>query len=110
MVKETKKTKKNAEIEKKVTKQDVTKKEHKNISKKKENKKVEKKDSKQKKVGLFKKIGNWFKSVIKEVSKVRWTSKKEMIKYSIATIVFIIFFALFFYAIELLMALLKSFV
>lgn len=61
-----------------------------------------------KKEGLFKKIGNWFKSVIKEVSKVKWPSRKEMIKYSIATIIFIIFFSLFFYAIELLMAFIKS--
>lgn len=108
MVKETKKTKKKSEMEKKATKQEMVEKGKKNIIKKKENKKVEKKDNKQKKVGLFKKISNWFKSVIKEVSKVRWTPKKEMIKYSIATIVFIIFFALFFYAIELLMAFLKS--
>ncbi len=110
MVKESKKTKKKTDVEKKVMKQEETKKEQKKVSKKKENKKVDKKDNKVKKVGIFKRISNWFKSVVKEVSKVRWTSKKEMIKYSIATIVFIIFFALFFYAIELLMALLKSFV
>ena len=84
MVKETKKT------QKKVT------------SKKKETSKTVKKK------GLFKKFGNWCKSVIKEVSKVKWPNKKEMVKYSLVTIVFVIFFALFFYAIELLMALLKS--
>lgn len=103
MVKETKKTnKKNT-----VTKKENIKKQDKKVDlkKKESSKKTEKK---QKKVGLFKGIGNWFKSVFKEVSKVKWPSKKEMIKYSIATIVFVVFFALFFYAIELLMAFLKS--
>jgi len=108
MVKETKKEVKKTN-KKAATKKEVVKaKEKKTVSKKKvDTKKVEKK---QKKVGLFKKIGNWFKSVGKEVSKVKWPSKKEMIKYSVATIVFVVFFALFFYAIELLMAFLKSLV
>ncbi len=43
-----------------------------------------------------------------EMSKVKWPSKKEMVKYSIATIVFVIFFALFFYAIDMVIALLKE--
>lgn len=75
-----------------------------------------KKDTK-KKASQIKKVAvkpakkeGWFKSVIKEVSKVKWPSKKELVKYSLVTIVFIIFFALFFYAIELLMAFLKSLV
>ena len=93
MVKEIDKTKKkNTKTKKEVvknTKKKVT-------TKKKESTKVTKKS------------GNWFKSVIKEVSKVKWPSKKELAKYSLVTIVFIIFFALFFYAIELLMAFLKS--
>lgn len=107
MVKETKK-----EVKKTNKKSDTPKKEsvkEKDVTTKKkvDTKKIEKK---QKKVGLFKRIGNWFKSVFKEISKVKWPSKKEMLKYSIATIVFVVFFALFFYAIELLMALLKSLV
>ena len=101
MVKETQKTKKkNAEAKKEVKKDS-----NKKITTKKKNT-----SKPAKKEGLFKKIGNWCKSVIKEVSKVKWPSKKEMAKYSLVTIVFIIFFALFFYAIELLMALLKSLV
>ncbi len=43
-----------------------------------------------------------------EMAKVKWPSKKDMIKYSIATIVFVIFFALFFYAIDMVIALLKE--
>lgn len=45
-----------------------------------------------------------------EFSKIKWPDKKEMIKYSVATIVFVIFFGIFFYAIELVISLLKSFV
>jgi len=100
MVKETKKTIKN-------TKKDVKTKSTSTSKTKKRTKKVE---TKKTNAGIFKKIGNWFKSVWKEVSKVKWPSKKEMIKYSIATIGFVVFFALFFYAIELLMAFLKSLV
>ena len=43
-----------------------------------------------------------------EMAKVKWPSKKDMIKYSIATIVFVVFFALFFYAIDMIIALLKE--
>ena len=42
------------------------------------------------------------------MAKVVWPSKKNMIKYSIATLVFMIFFALYFYGIELFMAWLKA--
>ena len=45
----------------------------------------------------------FFKSVRAEFRKVRWPNKKEMIKYSIATIVFVLFFGIFFYLIEVLM-------
>lgn len=71
---------------------------------KKENKKELKKAEKSKKKTKEKPITT-FKS---EISKIKWPNKKEMVKYSIATIVFVIFFGVFFYAIELLMALLKS--
>ena len=39
-----------------------------------------------------------------ETQKVRWTSKEDMIKYSIATILFILFFAAFFYGFDALVA------
>ena len=51
---------------------------------------------------------SWWHGVKSEFKKVRWPSKKEMIKYSVATIVFIVFFALFFYLIELVVYLLKT--
>ena len=54
------------------------------------------------------------KKAVKELSfksefkKIKWPSKKDMIKYSIATIVFIIFFALFFYLIEVIIYFIKQ--
>ncbi len=80
-------------------------------AKKEKNKTIKKKkDTKKEKKVAKKGIIEYIKSVFKEVSKVKWPSKKDMIKYSVATIVFIIFFSLFFYAIELLMALIESLV
>jgi preprotein translocase subunit SecE len=39
----------------------------------------------------FKRTFDDFQEVKKEVSKVKWPSKKDMIKYSVATISFIVF-------------------
>ena len=44
----------------------------------------------------MKKIARFFISVKKEMGKVRWPNKKEMLTYSIATISFILVFGLFF--------------
>ena len=57
-------------------------------------KKEEKKDNVQKE--------SWWHGVKSEFKKVRWPNKKEMLKYSIATTCFILFFALFFYLIEII--------
>lgn len=54
------------------------------------------------------KIVDYFKGVKKEISRVKWTSKKDLLKYSISTIVFMAFFGVFFYVIDLLVALLRS--
>lgn len=54
----------------------------------------------------MKKIIKFFKGVKKEISRVRWPNKKEMVKYSIATILFILFFALFFYLFDTIVAIL----
>lgn len=54
------------------------------------------------------KIVGYFKGVRKEISRIKWTSKKDLLKYSISTIVFMLFFGVFFYAIDLLVALLRS--
>ena len=79
-----------------------TKKKEKNEKVKKDNKNVKKKEVKpSKKSG----VGAWFKSVIRELKNVKWPTKKEMIKNSVATIVFILFFSGFFLLIEVLMSL-----
>lgn len=43
-----------------------------------------------------------------EMRLVRWPSAKEVFKYSVACLVFVVFFALFFYGIDLLFALVKD--
>lgn len=44
----------------------------------------------------MKKLARYFVGVKKEMKKVRWPKRKEMVTYSSATILFIIIFALFF--------------
>ncbi len=51
---------------------------------------------------------NYFKQVRKEMSLVHFPNRKDMVKYSIATVFFVIFFGIYFYLIELAMALVKS--
>ena len=46
----------------------------------------------------MKSIARFFVNVKKEMNKVRWPHKKEMVKFSIATIVIVCFFMLFFSA------------
>ena len=71
----------------------------------KSNKNTEKVTEKQ---GFFVRFRIFCNGVKSEFKKVHWTSKEDMIKYSIATIVFIVFCALFFYLIDILFALLQS--
>jgi preprotein translocase subunit SecE len=58
----------------------------------------------------MKKIINFFKEVKKEIGKVKWPEKKEMVKYSMTTIVFILFFSIMFAIIDLIMAALQAWV
>ena len=46
--------------------------------------------------------------VKKEMSKVHFPNKTDMLKYSVATISFVIFFGIYFYLIQLAMAFIKS--
>ena len=76
----------------------------------KKEKKVVKKNSKEteEKKNLFTRFRIFCNGVKGEFNKVHWTSKNDMVKYSIATIVFIIFFSVFFYGIDVIFALIKS--
>ena len=81
---------------------------------KKEKKEKEKKNSSKKeknseeKKGLFTRFRIFCNGVKGEFNKVHWTSKNDMVKYSIASIFFIIFLSLFFYLIDVLFALVQS--
>jgi len=69
---------------------------------KKEEKKVEKKKS------LWVRFRIFCHGVGSEFKKVNWPTRYNMVKYSIATIVFVIFLAIFFYIIDVLFALIQS--
>lgn len=75
---------------------------------KKEIKKDTKEVKKEKKKNIFSRIIGYFKGVKKEISRIRWTKGKEMVKYSVAAVSFILFFCVYFYVIDLLIALLRS--
>ena len=61
-----------------------------------------------KKNKLFSAIGDFFSGVKAETKKITWTSKKNLIKFSIATLVFMIFICLFFVATDVLIALIEK--
>ncbi|MFA5602540.1 MAG: preprotein translocase subunit SecE [Bacilli bacterium] len=54
------------------------------------------------------KVKLFLSGVKKEVGRVRWPSKENMLKFSIATVISIVFFALFFYVIDIVIALIKT--
>ena len=58
----------------------------------------------------MKKLARFFISVKEEMKKVKWPTRKEMIKYSGAALTFIIVFALFFTLPDLAIAGLKMLV
>lgn len=94
----------NAEIDKV-----SSKKKNESVSKTKSSKKE--KNKKEKKTKKTKgKIRTFFMEVKDEMSKVKWLNKKDMAKYSVATVVFILFFAIFFYLINIIMAYLEAMV
>lgn len=67
----------------------------------KEKKKIEKES-------LFTKLKNFINGVKTEGKRVKWPNRKDMIKYSLATIIFIVGCSLFFYAIDIIMAFLHT--
>lgn len=76
---------------------------------KKDNVKAIKKETKNtEKKGLWTSFRIFCHGVASEFKKVHWPTKTNMVKYSIATIVFVLFFGLFFYAIDVIFALIQS--
>ena len=66
------------------------------------------KSKKEKKENIFKKVSKYFKGVWKELKRIRWTDRKDLVKYSICTLVFVLFFGLYFYAIDWIVLLVRS--
>ena len=56
---------------------------------------------------LFVFLKDFFGSVIKEAKKVIWPTKKNLFKYSMVTILFMIFRSLFFVGTDLIIALIS---
>lgn len=94
-------------IDKKGNKKDNKKEILLNNNKKEENKKSKKISSREKK-SLWVKFRIFCHGVKSETLKVHWPSKKDMLKYSIATVGFIVFCSLFFYLIEVIFALIQT--
>ena len=57
----------------------------------------------------MKKIGKFFAGVKKEMGRVRWPKKKDMVKYSTAILVCIVVFAAFFVASDVIIAGIRTF-
>lgn len=53
---------------------------------------------------LFVFLKDFFKDVKKESKKVVWTSRKNLVKFSVATLLFMLFICLFFVATDLVIA------
>ena len=66
-----------------------------------------KKNSSSEKKSLWVRFRIFCHGVKSETSKVHWPAKKDMIKYSVATIAFVIFCSLFFYLIDIIFALIQ---
>ena len=71
----------------------------KNLPAKKDSKKPVKKDGK-KRVNVLKRIGKFFKDVITELKKVTWPTRKNLISYTIAVLVFVAIMMLVVYGID----------
>lgn len=92
----------------------VVKKEKKKVTKKQENKKNVKNSSKkavakvkEEKKSLWVRFRIFCHGVKNEFLKVHWPSKKDMVRYSFATIFFVVFCSLFFYLINVIFALIQ---
>ena len=66
------------------------------------------KAKKEKKENIFKLTGKYFKGVAKEFKRIRWTEKKDLLKYSLCTLGFVLFFGIYFYAIDWIALLVRS--
>ena len=75
-------------------------------SKEKKEKKVVKQPKER--ISIFKRISRYFKGVGKEIKRIKWTSGKELVKYSIASVIFVLFLGIYFYGIDWVALLVRS--
>lgn len=94
-------------MEKTEEKETAVKKNNKEVKNKKTNTKKNVK-AKEEKKSLWVRFRIFCHGVKSEFGKVHWPSRKDMVRYSIATIFFVIFCALFFYLINIIFALVQT--
>lgn len=83
-------------------------KQSKNSKKKENHKDTLVKSSSEEKKSLWVRFRIFCHGVKSETKKVHWPTKKDMLKYSVATVLFIVFCSLFFYVIDIIFALVQS--
>ena len=66
------------------------------------------KNKKEKKENVFNRIIKYFKGVGKELKRIRWTDRKDLLKYSICTLMFVLFFGIYFYGIDWIVLFVRS--
>lgn len=66
------------------------------------------KAKKEKNENVFKKIVKYFKGVGKELKRIRWTERNALFRYTLCTLAFVVFFGLYFYAIDWIVLLVRS--
>jgi len=57
---------------------------------------------------ILNKMTKYFKGVKKELGRIRWTSGKDLFKYSLTAVMFMAFLGVYFYAIDILVSLIRS--
>ncbi len=78
------------------------------MAKKEVKEEVIKLEKEKEKVSLWDKFMTFCHGVKLESKRIHWTKPSDLVKYSVATLVFVVFFSLFFYAVDALFALLHS--
>jgi len=57
---------------------------------------------------VFGSIGKYFKGVKKEIGRVRWTNRKDLLSSSTKTVIFMLGLGIYFYVIDVVISLLRS--
>lgn len=73
-----------------------------------EKKKVKKVKESENKKSLWARFMTYCRGVKTEFKRIHWTTKSDLVRYSIATLIFVIVFSLFFYGVNAIYALIHS--